>query len=149
MNAFDIDKKLIDIKNEYPFLKKALSQSLQQTVKKWTRTMRGAVSGKNGFPKNKKKYQNDSFCIPQHFEFDEANGRVRLPKIGWVRYYNSAKLKGTPKQITIVRKADGWYMVVSCEVARYIDLPLNLPDVEHQAAAINVAPDSIVQINGS
>ena len=38
-------------------------------------------------------------------------------------------------------------MVVSCEVARYIDLPLNLPDVEHQAAAINVAPDSIVQIN--
>ena len=147
LNAFDIDKKLIDIKNEYPFLKKALSQSLQQTVKKWTRTMRGAVSGKNGFPKNKKKYQNDSFCIPQHFEFDEANGRVRLPKIGWVRYYNSAKLKGTPKQITIVRKADGWYMVVSCEVARYIDLPLNLPDVEHQAAAINVAPDSIVQIN--
>lgn len=147
LNAFDIDKKLIDIKNKYPFLKKALSQSLQQTVKKWSRTMRGAVSGKNGFPKKKKKYQNDSFCIPQHFEFDEANGRVCLPKIGWVRYYNSAKLKGTPKQITIVRKADGWYMVVSCEVARYIDLPLNLPDVEHQAAAINVAPDSIVQIN--
>ena len=146
LNAFDIDKKLIDIKNEYPFLKKALSQSLQQTVKKWTRTMRGAVSGKNGFPKNKKKYQNDSFCIPQHFEFDEANGRVRLPKIGWVRYYNSAKLKGTPKQITIVRKADGWYMVVSCEVARYIDLPLD-PSMVKQTEKANIAPDLILRIN--
>lgn len=147
LRTFDVINKLIDIKKEHPFLKNAPSQALQQEAKIWARTMRGAVSGKNGFPKQKKKYQNDSFCIPQHFEFDEANGRVRLPKIGWVRYYNSAKLKGTPKQITIVRKADGWYMVVSCEVTRYIDLPLNLSDVAQQTAAINVDPDSIVQIN--
>ena len=144
--TFEVVKKILDLKDKHPFLKDALSQPLQQVAMCWARTMRGAVSGKNGFPK-KKKFQDDSFCIPQGFEFDEANGRVRLPKIGWVRYYNSAKLKGKPKQITILRKADGWYMVVSCEITRYIDLPLDLSYVTQQAVAANVDPDFIIHLN--
>ena len=80
-------------------------------------------------------------------EFDEANDRVKLPKIGWVRYYNSAKLKGTPKQITVMRQADGWYIVVSCKVTHYIDIPLDLPAVAQQAIASNIDPASIMHIS--
>ena len=56
LRTFDVINKLIDIKKEHPFLKNAPSQALQQEAKIWARTMRGAVSGKNGFPKQKKKY---------------------------------------------------------------------------------------------
>ena len=121
----DAANKLPAIKKDYPFLKDAIAQSLQQTARRWAH----------------------SFCIPQYFEFDEANDRVKLPKIGWVRYYNSAKLKGTPKQITVMRQADGWYIVVSCKVTHYIDIPLDLPAVAQQAIASNIDPASIMHIS--
>ena len=143
----DVINRLPAIKKEYPFLKDAIAQSLQQTAQRWARTMLGAVSGKNGFPKWKKKFHSDSFCIPQSFEFDEANDRVRLPKIKWVRYYNSAPLKGIPKQITVMRQADGWYIVVSCKVTRYIDIPLDLPNVAQQAVASDIDPALITHIS--
>ena len=143
----DATSKLPAIKKEYPFLEDAIAQSLQQTARRWARAMQEAVSGKKGLPKFKKKFRSDSFCIPQYFEFDEANDRVKLPKIGWVRYYNSAKLKGTPKQITVMRQADGWYIVVSCKVTRYIDIPLDLPNVAQQAVASDIDPASITHIS--
>ena len=143
----DATSKLPAIKKEYPFLEDAIAQPLQQTARRWARAMQEAVSGKKGFPKWKKKFRSDSFCIPQYFEFDEANDRVKLPKIGWVRYYNSAKLKGTPKQITVMRQADGWYIVVSCKVTHYIDIPLDLPNVAQQAVASDIDPASITHIS--
>ena len=82
----DATSKLPAIKKEYPFLEDAIAQSLQQTARRWARAMQEAVSGKKGLPKFKKKFRSDSFCIPQYFEFDEANDRVKLPKIGWVRH---------------------------------------------------------------
>ena len=148
LRTYDVINRIPDFKTQHPFLKDALSQSLQQRAKQWAKAKREAVLGNKGHPKMQKKYRNDSFCIPQHFEIDEVNGRVLLPKISWVRYRKSAQLKGKAKQITIKRKADGWYMVVCCEIERYIDLPLDLSSVAHQAEAANVAPDSIIRISG-
>ena len=65
-------------------------------------------------PKFKKKGVGDSFKYPQRFKFE--NNRVYLPKVGWVRYFNSKTIEGTPKNLTITREADGWYFSVQVEM---------------------------------
>src|SRR5207237_4813353 len=48
-----------------------------------------------------KKGRKDSFRIPQGFQVDNHNGRIKLPKIGWMRYRKSREIAGTPKNVTV------------------------------------------------
>ena len=56
---------------------------------------------------------------PEHV--DAANGRIFLPKIGWVRYRDSRKPEGAIRQITVTLDADRW--MVSLTLQREIALP--------------------------
>ena len=53
------------------------------------------------FPDFHKKGRKDSFRIPQGFEVDNANGRISLPKFGWMRYRKSRDIEGQPKNVTV------------------------------------------------
>jgi len=99
------------------FLKNCHSQPLQQTLKNLDRAFKDAFDKKQKnkrLPKFKRKGQQDSFRYPQGFKFE--NNRVFLPKMGWVRFFNSRELKGTPKNVTVTREADGWYIAVQVEI---------------------------------
>ena len=48
-----------------------------------------------------------AFVIRRAFKADEDNGRIFLPKIGYVRYRNSRKIEGIPKNVTVREEADG------------------------------------------
>ena len=39
-----------------------------------------------------------------------------LPGIGWVRYRRSRMIEGKPKNVTVTRKADGWYVSIQTEI---------------------------------
>jgi len=67
------------------------------------------------FPKFKKKGQRESFRIPQGFEVDNQNGRVKVPKMGWMRYRKSQEVLGVPKNITISESCGKWYISVQTE----------------------------------
>jgi len=69
-------------------------------------------------PRIKKKGRaTDSFrCSdPMTFQVDSVGGRVRIPKIGWVRYHNSRPVVGTPKNITVSRRGAYWYVSIQVE----------------------------------
>jgi hypothetical protein len=40
-------------------------------------------------------HKSDSFRFPQGFYLDQANSRIFLPKLGWLRYRKSRALLGT------------------------------------------------------
>ena len=42
--------------------------------------------------------------------------RLRVPKLGEVKIYMHRLLEGDPKEITLVKKASGWYAHISCEL---------------------------------
>ena len=94
------------------FLSEAHSQILQQALKDLDRAYKNFFEKRAAFPRFKKKGVHDSFRYPQGFKIDENNNRVFLPKIGWVRYRNSRKILGTPKQITVSLSADKWYIAI-------------------------------------
>ena len=50
------------------------------------------------------------------FAVDYANGRIKFPKIDWLRYRNSRAIDGVPKVATLRREADGWYVSVQVEI---------------------------------
>ncbi len=95
------------------FLRLAPSQTMQQTLKDLDRAFSDFFGKKKGMPKFKKKDKHDSFRYPQGFKF-EAN-KVFLPKIGWVTFRRSRKIKGTPKNVTVSKRAGEWYFAVQVE----------------------------------
>ena len=99
------------------FLATVHSQPLQQTLMHLDRALKEAFDKQSPkqFPQHKKKGRHDSFRYPQGFKLDEANGRIYLPKIGWVRYRKSRAITGTPKNVTVSRSCGQWYVAIQTE----------------------------------
>ena len=103
---------------EYTFLKDAPSQTLQQTLKQLERAF------KDGFDKTqplkrlpvfKKKGVQDSFRLPQGFKLNGK--RLFLPKLGWVGLRLSRPVRGTPKNVTVTRQGQHWFVSIQTEQA--------------------------------
>ena len=102
---------------EMEFLAEANSQCLQQTLKHLDRAFRDAFDKNQPnkrIPTWKKRADGDSFLVPQHFRFD--GNRVLLPKIGWLRFYKSRQWQGIPKNITVSRHGDRWFISIQTEL---------------------------------
>lgn len=108
---------LVEWKNEEEtsFLKEAPSQGLQQTLKNLDKSLKEAFDKKNSkrFPRFKKKGQHDSFRFPQGFKID--GNRIFLPKIGWVQFFKSRDSEGMPKNVTVSRKGEHWFVSIQIE----------------------------------
>ena len=64
-------------------------------------------------------------------EIETRYARLNVPKLGAVKVRLSRPLQGDPKEVTIVKKASGWHVRITCE----------LPDVP------KVSPDTAVGID--
>ena len=110
------------------------SQVLQQSMKDLMRSFENFFEGRSKFPKWHKKFRDeDSFRYPQGFKIDEARKQLYLPAIGWVKYRRSRFIEGQAKNLTIRRKADGWYASIQTE--------LDIPDPVHPKADNEAAID--------
>jgi putative transposase len=49
-------------------------------------------------------------------QFVVERKRVKLPKIGWVNFFDSRPIEGTPKSITVFKDGKHWFMSVLCEI---------------------------------
>lgn len=117
------DRELTQLKKDYPFLAEVPSQVLQQGLADLQRAFVNFFEHRADYPKPKKKYRHDSFRFPQpsQFKVDSDLSMVKLPKLGWLKFFNGQgkdKLvpQGTPQSITVSRQADGWYFSLTCEV---------------------------------
>ena len=108
-------------KLEHPFLSDVPAQALQQALKNLERAYANFFQKRAGFPKFKKKGQPQSFRIPQGFEVDNQNGRIKLPKLGWMRYRKSRDILGEPSNVTVSQSCGKWYASVQTE--REVETP--------------------------
>lgn len=99
--------------DEMGFLKEAHSQVLQQTLKDLDRALWGGLKGEKGIPNYRKKGMRDSFRFPQGFKIEGR--RTFLPRIGWVRFFNSRGIEGIPKNVTISRRGKHWFVSIQTE----------------------------------
>jgi len=113
-NYSELCSMLVEWKKELPFLAEVHSQPLQQVLKDLTRGLNDSFIGAKGFPKFKKKGKQDSFRFPQGFKIE--GHRIYLPKLGWFKFRKSQEIQGQPKNVTVSRVADKWYISVQTEM---------------------------------
>ena len=95
---------------------------------------------KKGYPRFKTRVRSLTWCLRKHklktgervrqnpiIETDFRHNRLKVPKLGEVKIYMHRPLQGDPKEVTIVKKASGWYAHISCEIP-------DTPKVESTAA---------------
>ncbi|ABM35932.1 RNA-guided endonuclease InsQ/TnpB family protein [Polaromonas naphthalenivorans] len=111
----DMANRLPEWKKEFEWLKESPSQSLQQSLKDSERAFKNFFEKRADFPRPKKKGRGESFRFPQGFEIDQGNSRIKLPKLGWIRYRNSRGILGTAKNITISQSGAKWFASIQTE----------------------------------
>ena len=128
----ELCKQLTQWKSEdsTAWLAETPSQPLQQTLKDLERAYTNFFAKRADFPRFKKKGLSDSFRYPQGFKLDQANSRLFLPKLGWLRYRNSRDVLGVIKNITVSQSSGKWYAAIQTE--REVDVPV------HQGTAVGL-----------
>jgi len=136
----DAAKKLPQMKEseETAWLKEVHSQILQQALmhlyKGITKFFKERISNPLiRLPRFKRKGRKESFRYPQNIKVED--GKVFLPKIGWVRYRDSRTIEGSIKQAVIKKEAGHWYIIFFVEVE--IDTT-KVPIVDKEAVGIDL-----------
>jgi len=109
---------------ETPWLKEAPVHPLQQTLKDLERAYKNFFAQRAAFPRFKKKGCGESFRYPdaKQFKLDEANGRIFLPKLGWMRLRLSRPVLGKPCNATVSQSGGKWF--VSIQTEREVVMPV-------------------------
>ncbi|MNV37141.1 putative transposase [compost metagenome] len=103
--------------SQTPWLKDAPTHPLQQGLKDLERAYANFFAKRTDFPRFKKKGQGDSlrYPDPKQFEIDQTNSRIKLPKLGWMRYRNSRDIAGVAKNITLSESGGKWFASIQTE----------------------------------
>ncbi|MEO7159204.1 MAG: transposase [Polaromonas sp.] len=118
----DMANRLPEWKKEFEWLKESPSQSLQQLLKDSERAFKNFFEKRADFPRFKKKGSGEIFRFPQGFEIDQGNSRIKLPKLGQMRYRNSRDILGIAKNITISQAGGTWFASIQTE--REVEQPI-------------------------
>ncbi len=116
-----------------PWLKDAPVHPLQHALKDMERAYKNFFAKRAAFPKLKKRGQHDSFRYPdpRQFKLDQTNGRIFLPKLGWMRLRLSRPVLGVLCNATVSLSGGKWY--VSIQTERQVEQP-----VPHASSAIGI-----------
>lgn len=97
---------------------------LQQALKDLERAYRNFFARRGKFPRFKRKGRSESFRYPdaKQFQIDQVNSRIKLPKLGWVRYRNSREMLGVPRNVTLSASGGKWY--ASIQTVREVEQPI-------------------------
>ncbi len=114
---------LVEWKQETPWLSEAPAHALQQALLDLDRAYQNSFQKRAAFPKFHQKGLRDSLreSDPQCIKLDQANSRMQLPKIGWVRYRNSREVLGAVRSVTVSQSAGKWF--VSITTLREVERP--------------------------
>ncbi|MDY7018412.1 MAG: transposase, partial [Nitrospirota bacterium] len=90
---------------------------LQQKLKDLERAYTNFFAKRTDSPRFKKKSHSDSFRYPdpKQIKLDQANSRIFLPKLGWLRYRNSRDVLGAVKNITVSQSCGKWFVSIQTE----------------------------------
>ncbi|EBK4003574.1 transposase [Salmonella enterica] len=112
-------KMLTDWRNsaETAWLANAPVHPLQQTLRDLERAYSNFFAKRANFPLFRKKGLSDSFRYPdpKQIKLDQGNGRIFLPKLGWIRYRNSRQVTGVVKNVTVSQSCGKWYISIQTE----------------------------------
>lgn len=124
LSRYDLQKQLVDLKKELPWLKETNSQSLQSALINLDEAYKKFFKGA-GFPKFKKKTNGGSFAVPQNVIVE--NDLLIIPKFKeGIKIVLHRPINGTIKSATISVARTGKYFVsILCDTKE--EIPTKAP----------------------
>ncbi|UWU17970.1 transposase (plasmid) [Rhizobium sullae] len=112
-------RELTAIRAEVPWVAQCPIDAQQQALRDLDQAFRNFFAGRAGYPKPRRKFVNDALRFPSSrvgaIEVLNAKwARVRLPKIGAVKFRYTRPIRGAVGNVTVVRAANGWHIAFSC-----------------------------------
>lgn len=107
------------------WMKDAPVHTQQRALKDLERAFVNFFEKRADFPRFKRKSQAaDSFTYPDRRQItvDSGNGRIKVPKLGYLRYRNSRTVLGEVRSATVSLRAGKWF--VSILTAREVEQPV-------------------------
>ena len=122
------------LRAEADWLKAAPVHTLQQALKDLDRAYQNWWAGRADYPTPRKKGLNDSFRFPDPVSIKvertgNSSGRIKLPKLGWVRLRGWYAIPGAICNATVSRRAGQWHVAVQWQREAAEPLPSTLPAV--------------------
>ena len=107
---------------ETPWLKDIPVHPLQHALKHLDKAYQNFFAKRADFPRFKHKGSSNSFRYPdpKQIKLDQANSRIFLPKLGWIRYRNSRDVLGELRNVTVSSKGGKW--LVSIQTRRELEV---------------------------
>lgn len=140
LTAIDLCKKLTKLKRqeEYAWLNEVSNECLQQSIRNMDQAFVKFFREKKGFPKFKsKKRSRNSFKNILNVYVDFDGSRIKLPKLGWVKFYSNQTFKGKMGTVTVSKSPTNKYYV-SILVDNGIMVPDKYPINPDTAVGIDV-----------
>ena len=99
------------------WLQAAPVHTLQQALKDLDRAYQNWWAGRAEAPTPRKKGLNDSFRFPDPVSIKvertgQSSGRIKLPKLGWIRFRGWYAIPGDICNATVSRRAGQWHVAV-------------------------------------
>ena len=134
-------KYLTEAKKNNDFLKSANAQVLQQTLRTLDRAWDEMRARGFGFPRFKNKYRMRSFVFPQLNKNPISKQSIKLPGLKEVKWRMSRPIPEgfVPKQARIVRKASGYFLMLSLQLD--VTVPNPLPHVHPRGVDLGYDTD--------
>lgn len=111
-------RELTALRAEVDFVREGHVTPQQRTLKALDDAYRRAWKGLAGYPEPKRKGENDAFSHHgREIAIEKINarwGRIRIPKIGWVRFRRPREIEGSLREATFTRTALGWQVSLGC-----------------------------------
>lgn len=143
VSFFTLAKEVTNLKKEEDFewLKDVHSQTLQMSLRNLDVAYTNFFKKRGDFPKFKKKSNRQSFQYPQGVKI--KGDKVFLPKIGWVKYFNSRCFEGNIKTVTVSLTPTGKYFV-SVLVDNEEELPTKKPIIENTTVGLDFGIKNLI-----
>ena len=135
LSCVDFCKMLTSLKKEEDklWLSEVSNECLQQSIRNMDSAFTRFFREKKGFPKFKsKKDARKSYKSINGVRIDFETNRIKLPKIGWVKFYKNRTFEGKIGTVAVSKNATGKYFV-SVLVDDGIEKPLK-PNIEYNTS---------------
>lgn len=113
-------RELTTLRAEFEWIAAVHVTPQQQALRDLDRAYANFFAGCAGYPSPRRKGVKDAFRFQgREIETKRLNGKwsaVRLPKIGWVKFRDTRRLRGKVQNVTISLSADGWHVAFACEI---------------------------------
>ncbi len=120
LNFVTQGRELTKLRAEVDFIRAVSQESQQRVLKDLDEAFRRAWAGMGGYPQFKRKGVNDAFSFHGRWitveKINARWSRIKLPKIGWVKYRDTRPLGGSIAEATVTRTALGWQISIGCKV---------------------------------